>query len=938
MLRADYVFSALAGKQYFTILDARKGYHQVKIDPVDRYKTAFISHRGLYQFKRMPFGLKNAPAVFQRLMDEVVGNLRWVAALVYIDDLLIYSDTWKEHLEHVDLILRSVIKIGLKLAVDKCKFGFRDVKLLGHGLSRYGLHTLSEKVKAITELSEPKTLGALHRVCGMFGYYRGFIPRFSVIAAPLNTLKKSQSVSASSRRDGKGANGKEKYNSKFDISGLWTPECQKAFDELKERLIHAPILAHPRFDRRFYLYTDASADGFAGVLTQRWFFDDYPKDENLDFLDVGLSSWKGESAESMVVITVDERVDWDRHYRNDAVWRASYITCVENVDDSEDEVNQFKLHPDGTLRYKTLAGSRICLPEALIRASLQIAHDNLGHFGYKKTYDRISETYYRPGLSKVVKSYIQSCPKCVQNKIKRKLPEGDLQPIDSEISPKAFETISFDMIVALPFSKGYDAIMVVIDKFSKYGIFVSAMSNFTAESSAKSFFDNVVRRGWLPTKFITDRDPRFMGAFGKSLGKMLGVDHRFSTAYHAQTDGATERLNQTLEIALRAYTSPMQDDWVEHLPMIELAYNSARGVTTGFSPFELLYAQPQDIVSRLLTPNVITENNDSAKDFMEMAANRIKDAQEMIRLAVASQKKYYDKRHSPMTDWKKGDLGALRLDLHPVSAVKVNKIGPQKLPPYKVLEVKSGGRALRLDFPPELKIHPVVSAQHVDRVIPDAFNRPGAQPPPFVKFPEYVFEKRKVRGGKAKYKVRFEGYDVSRAEWLDEVDIPAVLVKEFEERTSARRNANSFVAMDLVKSGNSIGESGNQAVLPQFQPLFNRFPIVRPKPGEFVERPVLYISRVTHPFERNYESTERELACVSWCFQRCRHLLEGSKCTVITDHAPIREVLRSSANTVYSIRIDKAAWQLAPYLDDLEVVYRPGKDHLNVDHLSRPEK
>jgi len=152
MLRSDYVFAAMAGKQFFSILDARKGYHQVEIDSADRHKTAFISHRGLYQFKRMPFGLKNAPAIFPRLIDEVVGTLRWNAVLVYIDNMVIYNDTCIDHLMHLETLLQSAVKFGLKFAVDKCRFGFHDIRLLGHGLSRYGLHTLEDKVRAIMEL------------------------------------------------------------------------------------------------------------------------------------------------------------------------------------------------------------------------------------------------------------------------------------------------------------------------------------------------------------------------------------------------------------------------------------------------------------------------------------------------------------------------------------------------------------------------------------------------------------------------------------------------------------------------------------------------------------------------------------------------------------------------------------------------------------------
>ena len=170
MLRSDYVFSTLAGKRFFSLLDAVKGYHQVEIEEKERERTAFISHKGLYQYKRLPFGLKNAPAQFQPLMDQVIRGLRWQAALVYIDDLLIYSNNWTDHICHLRTMIEAARSAAIVFSLEKCSFAFTDVKLLGHRLSRYSLHTLSEKVTSITSLAPPKTMGELHRLLEMFGY------------------------------------------------------------------------------------------------------------------------------------------------------------------------------------------------------------------------------------------------------------------------------------------------------------------------------------------------------------------------------------------------------------------------------------------------------------------------------------------------------------------------------------------------------------------------------------------------------------------------------------------------------------------------------------------------------------------------------------------------------------------------------------------------
>ena len=165
-------------------------------------------------------------------------------------------------------------------SLEKCSFAYSDIKVLGYGLSRYGLHILSEKVTSITSLAPPNTLRQLHRLMGMFGYYRSFIHQFAKIAKPLNDLKKSKSPSV--RRPA--------YNSRQTLE--WTPECQEAFEELKLRMCNAPILVHPIFDRPFILYTDASADAFAAVLCQVWERDDYIQGEAPTLMSNSNTEWE----------------------------------------------------------------------------------------------------------------------------------------------------------------------------------------------------------------------------------------------------------------------------------------------------------------------------------------------------------------------------------------------------------------------------------------------------------------------------------------------------------------------------------------------------------------------------------------------------------------------------------------------------------------------
>jgi len=885
MLRSDYVFSAMAGKKYFSLLDAVKGYHQVDIAEEDRFKTAFISHRGLYQFKRLPFGLRNAPAQFQRIMDQILGTLRWVAALVYIDDVLVYSDSWIEHIAHLRALLESTRRAKLKFSMSKCRLGFTELKLLGHGLSRYGLHTLEEKVQTIRELNPPSNQGALHRVIGMFGYYRNFIKNFAKAAKPLNDLKRTD----------------QPYKQTTALE--WTAEAAEAFEYMKDALSSAPVLAHPKFDGRpFILYTDASAEAFGAVLCQTWSRDDY---------DLEQGETDGGEMRTYVTTTTES---WADEYTADPVFRQIYrkLQNGESVDD-------YTLNEDTTLHLHTIRGDRVCLPEKRLQEALRVSHDLLGHFGVEKTYARLTNTYHRPGLSSVVSAYVKHCPKCLLNKTARKKMPGSMGTIDTPSRiPKVFEAINFDLIVGLPKSGGYDAILTVIDRLTKCGMFFPTTSNFSAEAIAEIFMERIVSRGFLPSKFITDRDPRLVGALWRTLCSRLGIDHRKTAAYHAQTDGAAERLNQTLETALRAYIAPRQNDWHRHLGMIELAYNTSVSASTGFAPYDLLYSQPQDPVGRLMKYDIgpMAEDDLPAADaLLEDVRIRIKDAQQAIAQSNATQKKFYDQRHSPQPSYKVGDFASIRLDRHPVSIITRNKLSQQKLPPYEILEVHSNGRAVRLDIPSSLKIHPVVSIQHLEPAPPpgeDPFKR---GPPGSPATLESIVGHRQTKSGRMKYRVHRNGYDPSTDTWRAESQLSRGLIEDY--RAAMTDQTACFLS--------TLGDGASE----------QRFVTVPPAPGKQVERVILYISRATKPYEVSYEATELELCCLTWAFTRLQHYLEGSRVIVVTDHEPIKGVLRSAPGTRYSLRIDKFRMLLMPFLDSMTILHKPGKTMKNVDPLSR---
>ena len=242
--RIDDTLDLLAGKRYFTTLDLAAGYWQVRMDPSSTEKTAVVTSSGLYQFLKMPFGLVNAPATFQRLMKVVLAGLARKNCVVYLDDILIFGKDIAEHNANLQAVLQRLREAGLRLKPVKCHLACEQVVYLGHVVSAAGIQTDPKKLGAVERYPKPRNVKALRSFLGLASYYRRFVPKFAATAGPLHLLTKK------------------------DVMFVWTPQCQLAFEELKRLLTSAPVLAYPQFDRHFILETDASAAGLGAVLAQ----------------------------------------------------------------------------------------------------------------------------------------------------------------------------------------------------------------------------------------------------------------------------------------------------------------------------------------------------------------------------------------------------------------------------------------------------------------------------------------------------------------------------------------------------------------------------------------------------------------------------------------------------------------------------------------------
>jgi hypothetical protein len=253
--RIQESFDALVGAQYFSTLDLASGYHQIAMHPDDQHKTAFITPMGLYEYTRMPFGLVSAPATFQRLMQTTMSDFLYSFLLVYLDDLLVYSKTFDDHIDHLDRLLQRIRDTGLKLRIDKCHFLCKEVAYLGHTISAAGIGCDKNKVTVVENWPQPKTVKDVRSFLGFASYFRRFIKGFASIAGPLHDLV------TVALRDNKNC-------STVDISKVWSEIHQTAFDGLKSALTTAPVLAYADFTKPFILETDASHDGLGAILSQ----------------------------------------------------------------------------------------------------------------------------------------------------------------------------------------------------------------------------------------------------------------------------------------------------------------------------------------------------------------------------------------------------------------------------------------------------------------------------------------------------------------------------------------------------------------------------------------------------------------------------------------------------------------------------------------------
>lgn len=238
------ILASLGKAKYFSSLDNLWGFYQIEIEPKDREKTAFVTYNGLYEYNRLAMGLTGAPATFQRAMDRILHGLLWDIAIAFMDDTLVYSETFEKHLQDLEAVFKRLASAGIKLRLKKCKFALKEIHYLGHIICKQGIKPDPQKTQKVKDYPQPKNVTEVRAFIGLASYYRMYIKNFAKIAGPLHNL------------------------TKLETSFMWDKSCDNAFQTLKELLISAPILRFPDYSKPFILATDASKIGLGAVLSQ----------------------------------------------------------------------------------------------------------------------------------------------------------------------------------------------------------------------------------------------------------------------------------------------------------------------------------------------------------------------------------------------------------------------------------------------------------------------------------------------------------------------------------------------------------------------------------------------------------------------------------------------------------------------------------------------
>lgn len=736
--------------KYFTTLDLNSGYYQIPIKKECRKFTAFITPKGIYEFKRMPFGLKNAPPVFQKLMNKLKKEVG-TKIQIYMDDILIGSHSVQEGLEKLDLTLKKLQDFNLTLNLEKCNFMQQTINYLGHKIIPEGITPGEVKVNAVRNFKVPMNVKEVRQYLGLCSYFRKFIKDFALIAKPMTDLLK---------KDGK---------------FKWTASQSESFLKLKEKLIGEPILVSYNVNGVHEVHTDASASGLAGILLQlednvfkpvAYFSRSTTESENkfhsyeletlaiveslqrfkyyligkqfkvltdcaalkstmqkkelipriarwwlkLQDFEFTLEHRSGSRMNHVDAlsrmpdeIAVNEIEPASLKIMNIEISKADWLLTMQIQDPELKEIfEKLLIDPvdkhvkkeycieDNRLFKKIDDVKRWVVPKMVRWRIVRECHDEVGHLSVDKTLDRIKKWYWFPRMRDYVNKYIKSCVECCYHK----RPGGKLEGVMhfDQIEPVPFKTLHIDHLGPFPrSSKGNMFVLGISDPFSKFVIIKAVKTTNTA--SVLKVLDEMFSYFGTPNRIVSDRGSAFTSKAFESYCEEHAIQHIKVAVRTPRANGQIERVNRTISNSLATSVQNARK-WDESLASIQWSFNSMTSTTTGKTPQEIVFDfKPRDVLKNKIILHLHGELHDEVESIAEIR----KKAAENINNKRQLWKERFDKQRRQPTKYEIDDLVVVHNE--PGATGQPKKLEPKFKGPFIITKILGNDRYLVEDVP-----------------------------------------------------------------------------------------------------------------------------------------------------------------------------------------------------------------------------------------------